>query len=108
MPDPKERYSAPASAYQTLGTMPHCDGSVLHAPGKCEYCDMNPEWQALRQVWRINFSDENDPQKTPCPSTMDRPASVINKWGGNVARPGEPQPVRETSWEKINRDHDDL
>lgn len=63
---------------------PHCDQSVLHAPGTCEACDHYPDWQAYRQVALINFSNEDDPTKAPCPSTAFRPAEVRDRWPGNV------------------------
>jgi hypothetical protein len=64
---------------------PHCDQSILHAPGTCEYCDDYPDWQEYRQVARINFSNENDPDKAPCPSLAFRTAEVRDRWGGNRA-----------------------
>ena len=39
-----------------LDRFPHCDQRVLHAPGECEFCDMNPEWQQLREAWGICFT----------------------------------------------------
>lgn len=35
---------------------PHCDQRILHSPGECEFCDMNPEWQQLRKAWGIAFT----------------------------------------------------
>jgi hypothetical protein len=40
----------------TLDRFPHCDQRVLHAPGECEFCDGNPDWQALREAWGISFT----------------------------------------------------
>lgn len=68
--------------------MAHCDQSILHAPGACQYCDHYPEAQALREWWRINFTGEHDPDKAPCPSTHQRSDAVRDLWGGNVALPG--------------------
>lgn len=65
--------------------MPHCDSSVLHAPEVCEYCDKYPNWQEYRILSRINFTNETDPDKAPCPSTHFRPAEIVNRWGGNRA-----------------------
>lgn len=64
---------------------PHCDQSILHAPGACEYCDHYPDYQEARAVARINFSNENDPDKAPCPSTFFRPAEVRDRWPLNRA-----------------------
>lgn len=68
---------------------PHCDPSILHSPGSCEYCDHYPDWQEHRKVAQIAFSDENPPpdDKAPCPSTHFRPPGVRDQWGGNVAKP---------------------
>lgn len=64
--------------------MAHCDQTILHAPGKCQYCDHYPEAQKIRQFWRINFTGENDPDKAPCPSEYFRPAEVRDRWPGNT------------------------
>jgi hypothetical protein len=63
---------------------PHCDSSILHAPGVCVYCDEYPDWQEYRQVTRTNFTGENDPHKAPCPSEHFRPPALRDQWGGNV------------------------
>ena len=65
-------------------TYPHCDQSILHAPGVCEYCDMHPAWQELRSGWGINFTGEADPAKAPCPSTFFRPSAYRDLWPGNT------------------------
>lgn len=62
---------------------PHCDSNVLHSPGECEYCDRHPDWQELREVWGINFTGKNEPDKSPCPSERFRPAHVVHRWHGN-------------------------
>lgn len=108
---PDDRYRAPTSAFETLGQFPHCDPNVLHAPKECEYCDAHPEWQALRQVWAINFTNESDPQKAPCPSTRYRPAYQVNRWHGNRPSKGDGEyadvPVQPpTAWEHLDRDDD--
>lgn len=71
---------------QNRAYMPHCDSSILHSPGICEYCDQYSDWQEYRIVARIAFSDENPvPEgKAPCPSTYFRSAEVRDRWGGNV------------------------
>lgn len=63
--------------------LPHCDSAILHAPGKCEYCDRHPDWQELRQSWGINYTGESDPEKLPCPAETRRSLETINRWGGN-------------------------
>lgn len=65
--------------------MPHCDQSILHAPGECRYCDMHPDWQEYREAARINFSGQHDVDKAPCPSEHFRPAEVRDRWPGNRA-----------------------
>lgn len=64
---------------------PHCDMGVLHAPGRCEYCDRHPKWQKLRVAWNVNFTGESDPNKTTCPATQRRPVASIEAWPGNRA-----------------------
>lgn len=70
----------------TIPQFPHCDANVLHAPGKCEYCDAHPDWQELRTLWGINFTGETDPMKHPCPSLRYRSLDTIERWPGNRAR----------------------
>lgn len=41
---------------ELIRQFPHCDQRILHAPGECQYCDMHPEWQELRQAWGIAFT----------------------------------------------------
>lgn len=62
---------------------PHCDMNVLHRPSTCEFCDLHPEWQQLREVWGINFTGETDPAKAPCPSARFRHHRDVHAWGGN-------------------------
>jgi|SRR6476469_5050663 len=64
--------------------MAHCDQTILHAPGKCQFCDHYPEAQALREFWRINFTGESDERKAPCPSEYFRPAELRDRWPGNT------------------------
>lgn len=66
--------------------MPHCDQSVLHAPGECKYCDMHPEWQELRVWWGINFTGHYDEEKVMCPSEHKRSLATINRWYGNIPK----------------------
>jgi len=78
--------------YKTLGILPHCDGRVLHAPGECEYCDKNPIWQALRQLWGIAFTGyEPDVDELPDPATNARGFENVNAWGGNKATKERPR-----------------
>jgi hypothetical protein len=64
-------------------TKPHCDDLVLHAPGECIYCDLHSLEQHERIRDGINFTGQNDPAKSACPSTLRRPLSTINRWAGN-------------------------
>lgn len=71
----------------TLGTTPHCDQRVLHAPGECEHCDKHPMWQALRQFWGIAFTGhEPKEDQLPDPATAARGFETVNAWSGNKAR----------------------
>lgn len=68
----------------TREVAPHCDQSVLHAPGECEYCDQRPEWQALRQRWGIAFTGHTPTEhQVPCPSDQRRGRGEAHAWGGN-------------------------
>lgn len=72
---------------------PHCDSKVLHAPGKCVFCDEYPDAQADRVINNIAFTGEDVwPEdgrvqpKAQCPAEAARPLGDINKWGGNRPR----------------------
>jgi hypothetical protein len=69
------------------GQFPHCDQRILHAPLECQYCDMHPDWQALRAAWGIAFTGYT-PEGTelPCPADHARGDSH-KKWHGNIAQP---------------------
>jgi hypothetical protein len=76
-------------AHKYIQQSPHCDQRILHEPGKCEYCDMHPEWQALRILWGIAFTggpaqDEYGKPLQPCPAEAARPLEIIERWYGNV------------------------
>ena len=84
---------------------PHCDSRVLHAPGECEFCDLHPEWQELREGWGISFTGhqpEGDWVTMPCPADAARPQGASNdhrRWGGNTAtgKRGDPSQPRQTT-----------
>jgi hypothetical protein len=62
-------FTAEAILGKKHATIPHCDQRILHAPRECEFCDMHPEWQALRVLWGIAFTGYT-PEGTelPCPA----------------------------------------
>jgi hypothetical protein len=63
---------------------PHCDERVLHAPSECEYCDRHPDWQALRDTWRVAFTGHPPAEgETACPSDATRGLAGAHVWGGN-------------------------
>lgn len=64
---------------------PHCDQSILHAPGECRYCDLYADWQKYRTVARINFTGHTDAGLAPCPSEYFRPSEKRDRWPGNRA-----------------------
>lgn len=70
-----------------IAQFPHCDQRVLHAPSECEFCDMHPEWQALRQGWGIAFTGHPPADdQMPCPADWARPPgseSDHRRWPGN-------------------------
>lgn len=64
---------------------PHCDPRILHAPEECEFCDMHPEWQMLRQYWGIAFTGYTPEEKElPCPADFAR-GDNHKLWYGNTA-----------------------
>lgn len=73
---------------------PHCDASVLHAPGECEYCDRHQEWQELRKAWGIAFTGRPEEGKLPDPASLKRPVETINKWAGNQPKKAEPEDTK--------------
>ncbi len=62
---------------------PHCDPSILHAPGECEFCDLHPSRQVEREIQRINFTGQHDPERAPCPSEFFRSPTDRDAWGRN-------------------------
>lgn len=71
---------------------PHCDPRILHAPEECEFCDMHPDWQILRQYWRIAFTGyEPEEKELPCPADHSR-GENHKLWHGNVAQPEKAVP----------------
>ena len=80
---------------------PHCDSNVLHAPGKCIYCDHFPERQRARQIAEMNFTGEQDPNKSPCPAEHARPLETINRWGGNIPMTKEIQEELDRQWAEV-------
>lgn len=67
---------------------PHCDHLVLHAPGTCIFCDMNPyrPLHYARALLRIGYTNRSCPEGfRPCPATVMRSRHHIDRWGGNVA-----------------------
>jgi hypothetical protein len=71
-----------------IETFPHCDQSVLHAPGECKYCDAHPDWQELRESWGVAFTGHQPgPAQISCPSDFRRGLAQAHEWNGN--RPKE-------------------
>jgi hypothetical protein len=69
---------------------PHCDQRILHTPGECQYCDMYPHWQQLREAWGIAFTGHiPDPESDMmlCPADYVRGTESYDLWGGNRAVP---------------------
>jgi hypothetical protein len=65
-------------------TAPHCDQTVLHAPGECEFCDACPEWQEYRMIAHIAFTGhEPGEHQVACPSDQMRGRGEAHVWGGN-------------------------
>jgi hypothetical protein len=81
---------------------PHCDSSILHAPKTCSYCDEHPDWQELREMWRINFTGGTDSTKAPCPSERLRPAYIAHRWPGNRPTMVDVPLTPPSSYDRIN------
>lgn len=64
---------------------PHCDPSILHAPGMCEHCDHYSDWQDARIVQRISFTGDPERNNAPCPSEYFRSGELRDQWPGNRA-----------------------
>ena len=75
---------------------PHCDNRILHKNGECEYCDRYPEWQELRETWKIAFTGHPPaPDETACPAdiaVMWEERGDYNQWGGNRRKLNENLP----------------
>jgi hypothetical protein len=66
---------------------PHCDQRILHARGECRWCDLHPEWQALRVAWGIAFTGYTpEGKELPDPATAARGTASLNSWDGNRAK----------------------
>lgn len=84
--EPKRRRSG--GDMVLIGSFPHCDQRILHAPGECEYCDAHPEWQELREAWGIAYTGyQPEGKELPCPADNARPGGLCEQWTGNKARP---------------------
>jgi hypothetical protein len=86
----------------TMAEYPHCDSEILHLPKTCVYCDMYPRLQAVRIAARINFTNEEDPTKAPCPAVARRGNSV-NFWHGNVAQTIDDVIAQEQYWNDLTK-----
>lgn len=66
---------------------PHCDASVLHAPGECRWCDARSDWQELRKLWGIAFTGKQPTERQiACPSDFRRGFDGAGRqWPGNRA-----------------------
>jgi hypothetical protein len=79
---------------------PHCDHRILHAPNECVFCDKHPDWQEERVKNNINFTNEKDPNKLPCPAEAAR-GDAVNYWGGN-------RPTTQEDLDKFDREMEEL
>lgn len=80
-------HDGPCAAEPDRAYAPHCDSSILHAPGECQHCDTYPDWQQARETQRINFTGHMESGKSPCPSVWFRDPLTRDLWGGNQAQP---------------------
>jgi hypothetical protein len=100
---------------------PHCDPRVLHAPeDNCEFCNMHPEWQELREMWGIAFTghsyDENGKSRSderggtilPCPAEFNRGMNSVNGWHGNRAFTPEVREIMDRELDQMNERFPDV
>jgi hypothetical protein len=73
--------------YSHADLFPHPDECVLHAPNECLLCDRYPERQALRHVWRINFTGGTELGKQPCPAEVVTVARDYDRVANQPLRP---------------------
>lgn len=87
-----------------IKTYPHCDSRILHSKqAGCVYCNNHPSWQELRIAWNMNFTDTNDPKKTPCPAVLARP-DTHGHWHGNMIMTKEILAEENAMWEEIRKE----
>lgn len=89
----KNKRSFEDMGFVSDAVFPHCDPRVLHAPHECGVCDHYPHYQALRQMWGINFTgqdfvyseelSDSSWRMLPCPSDFNRGLNGAHVWGGN-------------------------
>lgn len=74
---------------ENVARYPHCDVKVLHAPGKCDFCDMYPEMQQWRIDSNTQFTGEDySEDQIWDPAQIIRPLEIIERWYGNVPKHG--------------------
>lgn len=100
--------------------IPHCDQSILHVPGTCEFCDHFPDWQIARIVAGICFTGETPEERLaeyltyhnlsensfpwkylPDPATFRRPQETIEEWAGNVHENVDTKEARDKYWNEV-------
>jgi len=54
------------------------------------FCDEFPHLHEERYDKGINFTGKSWPGDTPCPGVEARGLESLNSWGGNVAKPADP------------------
>lgn len=69
-------------------TFPHCDSRILHARGKCDYCDQRPEWHEIRNALGLAFTESATDRDHPymCPAeaaVLAGERGELNAWPGN-------------------------
>lgn len=87
-----------------LGTLPHCDASVVHAPGECRYCDDRPDLQAIRDAWGIAYTGHAPADhQVPCPSDARRGQGQAHRWTGNAPMPVGHKFLDAYTWPDLER-----
>jgi hypothetical protein len=95
-----ERAMAGEIPWSSLGTLPHCDGRVLHMPHECTYCADATELQEERT--RLSISNTGHQNRLwPCPADQARSAKSLNSWHGNVPMTEERAKQDQEDWDKF-------
>lgn len=90
-----------------VGTIPHCDARLLHAPPDCVYCAQATDLQKVRETLGLSNTGLQN-RAWPCPGDKARSAEVHQAWGGNRPMTDKDIADRQEYWTNFNRELDRL